>query len=53
LKDLTWIGDVDESAFNERYDWLSTKGKDWYYCIVIDDGEKIVATATMITERKL
>jgi glucosamine-phosphate N-acetyltransferase len=53
LTDLTWIGEISESAFEERYDWMATKGKEWYYCIVIDDGERIVATATMIVERKL
>jgi glucosamine-phosphate N-acetyltransferase len=53
LTDLTWIGEITQSAFEERYDWMATKGKDWYYCIVIDDGERIVATATMIVERKL
>jgi glucosamine-phosphate N-acetyltransferase len=53
LTDLTWIGEITESAFEERFDWMATKGKDWYYCIVIDDGSRIVATATMIVERKL
>jgi hypothetical protein len=53
LTDLTWIGEISQSAFEERYDWMATKGKEWYYCIVIDDGERIVATATMIVERKL
>lgn len=53
LTDLTWIGDITQSAFEERFDWMATKGKDWYYCIVIDDGSRIVATATMIVERKL
>ncbi|GAB7354890.1 hypothetical protein MBLNU459_g5528t1 [Dothideomycetes sp. NU459] len=52
LSDLTWIGKIDQQAFDERYEWMATKGKDWYYCIVIDDGTRIVATATMITERK-
>ncbi|KAI4849354.1 hypothetical protein E4T44_03398 [Aureobasidium sp. EXF-8845] len=52
LTDLTWIGEITQSAFEERYDWMATKGKEWYYCIVIDDGERIVATATMIVERK-
>jgi hypothetical protein len=53
LTDLTWIGEISQSAFEERYDWMASKGKEWYYCIVIDDGVRIVATATMIVERKL
>jgi len=52
LADLTWIGDCGEEDFYERYDWLATKGKDWYYCLVVDDGARIVATATLIVERK-
>ncbi|KAH8691182.1 acyl-CoA N-acyltransferase [Talaromyces proteolyticus] len=52
LADLTWIGDYSEEEFYERYDWLATKGKDWYYNVVIDDGSRIVATATLIVERK-
>lgn len=31
---------------------MTSKGKEWYYCIVIDDGEKIVGAATMILDRK-
>ena len=53
LSDLTWIGEYGEEEFYEQYDWLATKGKDWYYNVVIDDGTRIAATATMIVERKL
>ncbi|KKK20513.1 hypothetical protein ARAM_001121 [Aspergillus rambellii] len=53
LSDLTWVGEYSEEDFYERYDWLATSGKDWYYSVVIDDGKQIVATATMIVERKL
>lgn len=53
LADLTWVGDYTEAEFYERYDWLATRGKDWYYTVVIDDGSRIVATATMVVERKL
>lgn len=53
LSDLTWVGDYSEQEFYDRYDWLATCGKDWYYTVVIDDGQRIVGTATMIAERKL
>lgn len=53
LEDLTWVGDYTDEQFYERYDWLATSGKDWYYNVVIDDGNRIVGTATMIVERKL
>ncbi|KAA8651007.1 hypothetical protein EYZ11_004302 [Aspergillus tanneri] len=52
LSDLTWVGGYSEKEFYERYDWLATSGKDWYYNVVIDDGQRIVGTATMIVERK-
>ncbi|THX39157.1 hypothetical protein D6D11_08891, partial [Aureobasidium pullulans] len=41
LSSLTWIGEISQSAFEQRFDWMTSKGKEWYYCIVIDDGEKI------------
>ncbi|TIA18478.1 hypothetical protein D6C81_05076 [Aureobasidium pullulans] len=53
LSSLTWIGDISAAQFEQRFDWMKTKGKEWYYCIVIDDGEKIVGAATMILDRKL
>lgn len=53
LSSLTWIGDISAAQFEQRFDWMRTKGKEWYYCIVIDDGEKIVGAATMILDRKL
>ncbi|THW08170.1 acetyltransferase [Aureobasidium pullulans] len=52
LSSLTWIGDISAAQFEQRFDWMKTKGKEWYYCIVIDDGEKIVGAATMILDRK-
>lgn len=53
LSSLTWIGEISAAQFEQRFDWMRTKGKEWYYCIVIDDGEKIVGAATMILDRKL
>jgi hypothetical protein len=53
MAELTWIGNYNEQDFNERYRWLATKGQGWYYCIVADNGSEIVATATLIVERKL
>ncbi|KAI5197143.1 hypothetical protein E4T39_07439 [Aureobasidium subglaciale] len=52
LSDLTWIGEVSQESFEGRYDWLATVGRGWNHCIVIDDGSKIIATATMIVDRK-
>ncbi|KAL8889809.1 MAG: hypothetical protein Q9215_002951, partial [Flavoplaca cf. flavocitrina] len=52
LRVLTTVGDISESAWNERYDWLARRG-DEYYIIVICDGEKkVVGTGAVIIERK-
>jgi glucosamine-phosphate N-acetyltransferase len=53
LQVLTWIGDVSEERFNERYDWMSTHAKGTYYILIIDDGERIVGTGALIVEKKL
>ena len=53
LRVLTTVGDISETAWNERYDWLARRG-DEYYIIVICDGEKkVVGTGAVIIERKL
>lgn len=46
------MGDISESMWNERYDYLF-KRNDEYYMIVICDGTgKIVGTGSLIVERK-
>lgn len=52
LRVLTTVGDISESMWNERYDYLF-KRNDEYYMIVICDGTgKIVGTGSLIVERK-
>lgn len=53
LRVLTHIGDVSEERFCERYDWMATQAKGGYYFLIIEDGEKVVATGALIVERKL
>ena len=53
LRVLTTVGDISESAWNERYDWMAAQGKGGYYLLVVDDGSRIVATGALIVERKL
>lgn len=53
LRVLTTVGDVSEERWNERFDWMNTQGKGGYYILVVDDGERIVATGALIVERKL
>lgn len=53
LRVLTTVGDITEQQWDERYEWMSTKGKGGYYLLVVDDGERVVATGALIVERKL
>lgn len=53
LRVLTTVGDITESAWDERYDWMSTQGKGGYYLLVIEDQGRIVGTGALIVERKL
>lgn len=52
LRVLTTVGDISESQWNERYDWMSTQGKGGYYLLVIEDRGRIVGTGALIVERK-
>ncbi|RKF54406.1 Glucosamine 6-phosphate N-acetyltransferase [Golovinomyces cichoracearum] len=52
LRVLTTVGDISESEWNERYDWMSTQGKGGYYLLVIEDRGRIVGTGALIVERK-
>lgn len=53
LEVLTQIGDVTEKQFNDRYDLINNEAKGTYFFLVIDDGERIVATGALIVEKKL
>lgn len=54
LRVLTTVGDITESAWNERYQWMATQGAGSYYVLVIEDtnSKKIVGTGALIAERK-
>ena len=55
LRVLTTVGDITESAWDERYKWMSTQGAGGYYILVIEDeaNKQIVGTGALIVERKL
>ena len=53
LQHLTKVGDISEAAWNERYDWMATKGEGTYYIVVIENADKVIGTGTLIVERKL
>lgn len=53
LRVLTTVGEISESQFAERYNWLSKN--DGYYILVVEDTSRktIVGTGALIVERKL
>lgn len=53
LRVLTTVGDITESEWDARYEWMTTQGKGGYYLLVVDDGERVVGTGALIVERKL
>ena len=53
LNTLTWTGDVTEERFQERFDWMTSKGEGWFYNVVVEHKGKIVGNGVLIAERKL
>ena len=53
LKVLTAVGDIDEKAWNEQYDWMSKRGDEYYILVICNEKSKIVGTGGVIVERKL
>lgn len=53
LSSLTWTGEVSKSRFEERFDWLQTKGAESYYIVVIEHDGKIIGNGVLIADRKL
>ncbi|KAL6239560.1 hypothetical protein BDW75DRAFT_236465 [Aspergillus navahoensis] len=52
LRVLTTVGDIDEAAWNKRYDWISARNDEYYLLVIVDGQDKIVATGSLIVERK-
>lgn len=52
LQVLTWIGDVSEADFIERYDEMA-EAKGTYYFAVIEYDGRIVGTGALVVEKKL
>ena len=53
LSVLTYVGNVSEERFLERFDWMATQGKGIHYFLVIEHKGRIVGTGTLVVERKL
>lgn len=53
LSVLTYVGNVSEERFLERFDWMATQGKGVHYFLVIEHEGRIVGTGTLVVEKKL
>lgn len=53
LRVLTYVGDLTDEEFYERYDEMNTQGKGTYYLTVIEYEGRIVGTGSLIVEKKL
>ena len=53
LRVLTTVGDVSEEQWSERYEWMRSRG-DEYFILVVEDGDgRVVGTGSVLCERKL
>lgn len=52
LRVLTTVGDISESMWNERYDYLFKRNDEYYMIVICDGAGKIVGTGSLIVERK-
>ncbi|KAM0257028.1 hypothetical protein ACHAQJ_004623 [Trichoderma viride] len=53
LRDLTWMDNLTEQDFKERYEEMDNGGKGPYYYLVIEHEGQIVGTGAVIVEKKL
>lgn len=52
LRVLTTVGEITEDSWNKRFDWLATRNDEYYLLVVVDGADKVVATGSLIVERK-
>ncbi|KAL1993792.1 hypothetical protein VTN49DRAFT_2461 [Thermomyces lanuginosus] len=52
LRVLTTVGDITEDMWNERYSYLARRNDEYYLIVIADGTGKIVATGSLIVERK-
>ncbi len=60
LRVLTTVGDFSEERWLEQYEWMrrrnvegSDGGHGEYFVLIIFDGTRVVATGSLVVERKL
>lgn len=52
LRVLTWVGDLSEAEWTQRYDEMAS-AKGTYYLLAIEHEGRVVGTGSLIVERKL
>ncbi|KAJ5194438.1 Acyl-CoA N-acyltransferase [Penicillium cf. griseofulvum] len=52
LRVLTTVGDITEEAWNQRYDWITSRNDEYYMLVVCDGADRVVGTGSLIVERK-
>lgn len=53
LRVLTVVGEISESAWTERYNWIKARNDEYFIVVITDGSGKCVATASLIIEKKL
>src|ERR1700712_567162 len=57
LRVLTTVGEINEAAWMERYDWLSKRNDEYFLLVIRDEkrepGQRVVGTGALVVERKL
>jgi glucosamine-phosphate N-acetyltransferase len=52
LRVLTTVGDISEEAWNQRYEWITSRNDEYYMLVVCDGADRVVGTGSLIVERK-
>ncbi|KAF2665473.1 acyl-CoA N-acyltransferase [Microthyrium microscopicum] len=55
LKDLAHVGDITESEWIDRFDWMVNANGSYFILVIVDDSQergRIVGTGTLIVEKK-
>lgn len=53
LATLTWVASPSQQEFEQHFDWMTSKGAEWFYNVVIEYEGKVVGTGVVIVEQKL
>lgn len=52
LRVLTWVGDLTEAEYHERYDDMASSNGTYFYLVIEHEG-RAVGTGALVAEKKL